>query len=87
MPMRYSCTPARACHPFPDLDELRAFKRYVLSRQIDDKPVVLTPDEIARATGVSPTNQILIRQTLMLAGVLRLSVVDGAWAYRIEVQS
>lgn len=53
-----------------------------------DRPVPLTPAEIARATGITEADQIQIRQQLMLAGRLRLSALDGPtnrprWAYQV----
>lgn len=47
------------------------------------RPVVLSPSEVARNTGISEIDQIHIRQSLMRAGRLRLSVVDGRWAYAV----
>lgn len=85
----YSGTRARVCHPsvYPDPSVVRAFTRFIgeLQRENYDQPVILTPAEIARATGIPESDQIGVRQTLMSAGVLRLSVIGNAWAYSLEV--
>lgn len=47
-------------------------------------PVVLSPAEVARVTGIPETDQIHLRQSLMRDGRLRLSVVDGRWAYALS---
>jgi hypothetical protein len=91
----YSGTRSRVCHPsvqsspYPDPSAVRAFVRFIgeLQHANGGQPVILHPPEIARATGITEADQIGIRQTLMLAGRLRLSVVGNAWAYRLEVQS
>ena len=71
---------------FPDPSAIRRFVRFVAGLQRDNsgQPVITTPSEIERATGVSASDQIAIRQQLMLAGRLRLSVVGNAWAYSLE---
>ncbi len=50
----------------------------------DGQPVILSPAEWERLTGISQSQQIAVRQALMRAGRLRLSVVDGAWGYALE---
>lgn len=85
---RVSATPA-VRPSFPDPSAIRRFVRFVADLQRDNggQPVITTPAEIERATGVSASDQIAIRQQLMLAGRLRLSVVGNAWAYSMEAQS
>lgn len=70
---------------FPNPASLRRFCRFIRDRQARNsgQPVILHPSEIERATGVSEAVQIGIRQQLMLAGRLRLSVVGNAWAYAL----
>ena len=89
----YSGTRPRVCHPsvqsaYPDPSAIRRFVRFVADLQRDNsgQPVITTPAEIERATGVSASDQITIRQQLMLAGRLRLSVVGNAWAYSLEAR-
>ena len=72
----------------PKSHSYRACARYlefIQSRQDAQygRPVLLTPAEIARATGITETDQIQSRQTLMLAGRLRLSVDGDRWAYQV----
>ncbi len=68
--------------PFPDPSAIRRFVRLIADLQRDNggQPVITAPAEVERATGVSASDQIAIRQQLMLAGRLRLSVVGNAWA-------
>jgi hypothetical protein len=61
----------------------RASARFIAFLRSRPQPAIVSPDEIARATGISETDQIAIRQTLMLAGLLRLAVQDGRWAYAL----
>lgn len=70
---------------YPSYRASARYIEFVRSRQADQcgRPVALTPAEIARATGISETDQIQIRQTLMLSGRLRLSVDGDRWTYQI----
>jgi len=40
-----------------------------------------------RETGIPESEQVRIRQTLMLEDVLRLSAIGNAWAYALEARS
>jgi hypothetical protein len=62
----------------------RASARFIEFLRSLPQPAIVSPTEIARATGISETDQIKIRQKLMLAGLLRLSVQDGQWAYALS---
>lgn len=80
-------TPTRACEsPLPDL--CRRFCRFLASLQAANggQPVVLSSDEIEDCTGLSQTEQVRVRQTLMREGLLRLSVVGTAWVYALEAR-
>lgn len=70
-------------HGFPDPASMRRFTKLIRTLQSDNagQPVILSPADIERATGIPETDQIRIRQTLMLAGALRLSAVGNGWAY------
>lgn len=72
---------------FSDPTSLRRFCRFIRDRQARNsgQPVILSPADIERATGIVQSEQIRVRQTLMTAGVLRLSVIGNAWAYSLEV--
>lgn len=64
----------------------RAFVAHLaqLQRANDGQPVTLSPAEWAALTGIPEPDQIAVRQSLMRAGRLRLSVVGNAWAYALE---
>jgi hypothetical protein len=69
---------------FPSYTACARYLDFIRSHQSATSPAIVSPADIARATGISETDQIQIRQTLMLAGRLRLSVIGDQWAYRIE---
>lgn len=55
-----------------------------LQDQTGGAPVALSPAEWACVTGIPERQQILVRQRLMLAGLLRLSAASGRWVYALE---
>lgn len=54
-----------------------------LQSENQGQPVILSPADVTRLSGIAEADQIRIRQRLMRAGWLRLSVVDGRWAYAL----
>lgn len=94
MPPYYG-TRSSARHPsvcpsvYPNPTALRAFVRYIDALQRDNggQPIITTPHDIARNTGIPESDQVAIRQQLMLAGRLRLSAVGNAWVYTLEARS
>lgn len=84
-PARVRATPST----YPDPSTIRRFVRFVgdLQRKNGGQPVITTAAEIERATGVTQPEQIRVRQTLMSAGVLRLSAIGNDWAYHLEARS
>lgn len=55
-----------------------------LQDQSGGLPIALSPGEWARVTGIPESQQIRVRQRLMLAGLLRLSAAGGQWVYALE---
>lgn len=70
---------------FPNFSQCARFIELIarLQRERCGDSVPLTPAQIERLTGIPETDQIAIRQTLMLAGRLRLEVRDRRWAYAL----
>ena len=87
-PSRVRATPA-VRPSYPDPSAIRRFTRFIgdLQHANGGQPVILHPSEIARATGITEADQIGIRQFLMLADRLHLSVIGNAWAYSLEARS
>ena len=89
MPISDYGTLSRAPDSPPLFPNYRQCARFVdliarLQRERCGDSVPLTPAQIERLTGIPEADQIAIRQTLMLAGRLRLEVRDGLWAYALE---
>jgi hypothetical protein len=71
-----------------DMSLARATARFLATLEAQQNeagglPVTLTTEEWEQATGVSVALQVRVRQTLMIAGLLRLSVQDGRWTYAL----
>lgn len=86
--MRFRSLPVRVSAHNPPLISplaLQRFMRFIAERQTDNggQPAILLPADIERVTGISQSEQIRIRQNLMLAGRLRLSVEADRWAYDV----
>ena len=89
MSMSKYATLARASASSPWFPNFRQCARFIelidrLQRERCGDPVPLTPAQIEHLTGISETDQIAIRQTLMMAGRLRLNVQDGKWTYALD---
>ena len=88
MPLVDYATRSRAPDSPPLFPIYRQCARFVeliasLQRLRNGDPVPLTPAQIEHLAGIPETDQIAIRQTLMLAGRLRLEVRDGRWMYAL----
>ena len=70
---------------FPRYSDVQQFIALISGLQFraNGAPVVISPAEIASVTGIPETEQVTIRQHLMLAGRLRLDVQGGRWAYSL----
>jgi len=54
-----------------------------LQTEAGGQPVTLSVKDWSQVTGISPETLVRVRQTLMVTGLLRLSVQDGQWTYAL----